>query len=309
MKKINIVTIGGGNGQSRLLSELKKYPVNITAIVSMIDNGGSTGRIRKEYHVLPSGDIRRCLVALATDQDAVQNLMSYRFTKGNMKGHNFGNLLILAAEKQLGSYTKMLDFFHSFFKIKGKVLPVTLQSTDLMAILSNNKKVIGETNIDVPKHNARLNIKKVNLTKKVKANFQAIEAIKKADLIIYTIGDLYTSVVPNFLVTGIKEAIVKSKAIKIYTCNRTTKKGETHGFTVKNYTEVLKQYLLPKSLDMVLVDKNLEQPQAGYELVKNNEKIPDLKIIQTDLSIKQDRAHINSKKLAKAIYKICQKLS
>lgn len=302
-----IVTIGGGNGQSLLLRALKKYNWDITAVVSMVDNGGSTGRLRHEFGVLPSGDIRRCLVALATKNKPLQELMAYRFIKGSLKGHNLGNLLMLILEKELGGYEKMIAYLSRELKIKGRALPVTLQPANLIAELSNNKKIFGETNIDVPKHSPYLRIKRVYLEKKVQANPKVLSAIKQADYIVYTIGDLYTSIIPNLLMTGVKEAIAKSKAKKIYTCNRTTKKGETHGFTVSDYVAVLKQYLEKNSLDYVLVDKNMEEPRKGYELVKCQGAV-SAEVIKADLSVKEDRAHINGKKLAKAIWNLCQKL-
>jgi uncharacterized cofD-like protein len=305
MKKI--VTIGGGNGQSKLLRELKKYPVKITAVVSMIDNGGSTGKIRKAYGVLPSGDIRRCLGALAQQNLELQEAMEYRFQNGFLTGHNFGNLLMLSLEKELGSYQVMIDYLSKLLKIKGRVLPVTLQPTELVAILENDKKIIGETNIDIPKHNAKLKIKRVLLQKKVKANPEVLSAIKQADLIVYTIGDLYTSIIPNLLVSGVKEAIAKSKAKKIYTCNRTTKKGETHGFCAQDFVDTLRQYLNDNSLDYLLVDKNKHIPPRKYQIVQCGE-IKNVQVIKADLSTAQDHAHINSKKLAKAVFTLCKKL-
>ncbi|MFA6027449.1 MAG: gluconeogenesis factor YvcK family protein [Patescibacteria group bacterium] len=302
----NIVTIGGGNGQSMLLRELKKYNWHITSVVSMVDNGGSTGRLREEFGVLPSGDIRRCLSALATKNKPLQELMAYRFPQGDLKGHNLGNLLMLILEKELGGYEKMIEHLSKELKIKGRALPVTLQPTNLIAELNNGKKIFGETNIDVPKHNTDSKIKKVYLEKKVKANPKVLSAIKQADYIVYTIGDLYTSIIPNLLVAGVKEAIEKSKAQKIYTCNRTTKKGETHGFTVADYVFVLKQYLGKNSLDYIIVDKNIAKPPKGYELVKCIEPV-EAEVIKADISSEEDRAHINAKKLAKAIWNLCQK--
>lgn len=301
-----IVTIGGGNGQSRLLAELKKYPVDITAVVSMIDNGGSTGIIRQQYHVLPSGDIRRCLVALATEEPIMQQVMNYRYHDGFLENHNFGNILMLTLEKKLGSYEKMIEFFHHLLKIKGQVLPVTLEATELVAELENGLKIVGETHIDIPKHNPNLKIKRVFLQKKVKANKKVIAAIKNADLIVYTIGDLFTSIVPNLLVTGVKEAITASKAKKVYTCNRTTKKGETHGFTAQNFVDTLKQYVGRNSLDSILIDKNKSRPVKNYEFV-DYRQVKGVEIIKKDLTTKADRAHIDSRKLAKEIFALCQK--
>ncbi|MFH0818746.1 MAG: gluconeogenesis factor YvcK family protein [Patescibacteria group bacterium] len=302
-----IVTIGGGNGQSILLRELKKYDLDITALVSMVDNGGSTGIIRNEYQVLPSGDVRRCLGALVTYNLELQQTMEYRFKDGFLKDHNFGNLLMLALEKKLNSYELMIEYLSKAMEIKGQVLPVTLHQTQLMAQLENGEVISGETNIDIPDHDADLKIQKVYLEPEVLANPKAIKAISEADLIIYTIGDLYTSVIPNLLVSYVKEAINKSKAKKVYTCNRTTKKGETQGFKVNDFVKTLKQYLGSNSLDYVLVDENLDPSPAGYELVELD-KVKDAQVIKADLSTEEDRAHIDGKKLAKAINDLCQTL-
>lgn len=303
-----IVTIGGGNGQSLLLKGLKKFDLDIAAVVSMIDNGGSTGKIREDYHVLPSGDIRRCLAALAQDNQELQEAMGYRFTDGFLAGHNFGNLLMLSLEKQLGGYEAMIKYLSKVLKIKGQAVPVTLEITNLAAELNNGEKIIGETNIDVPKHNAAVKIKRVYLENPVVANPQALQVIQEADLIIYTIGDLYTSVIPNFLVSGIKEAIAASKAKKVFTCNRTTKSGETHGFSTTDFINTIQQYLGKNSLDYFIVDSNIDSPPAGYELVKV-EETQGVKMIRADISTPTDRAHINGDKLAKAIWDLCQQLS
>lgn len=306
MKKI--VTIGGGNGQSLLLKGLVDYDLDISAIVSMIDNGGSTGKIRQDYNVLPSGDIRRCLIALAKDNSELQEAMGLRFADGFLKDHNFGNLIMLALEKQLGSYEEMIDYLSQLLKIKGQAIPVTLDKTNLMGELEDGTVIKGEANIDVPKHNADLKINKVYLEKDIKVNPKAVKAILQADLIVYTIGDLYTSIIPNLLVNGIDEAVSKSKAKKVFTINRTNKKGETHGFTSKNFVETLKKYLGDNSLDYIIVDKNQDEPDKGYELVKF-ENVEEVEVIKADVSSKEDRNHIDGHKLAKAIFDLCQYIS
>ena len=214
---------------------------------------------------------------------------------------------MLALEKKLNSYELMVEYLSKAMEIKGQVLPVTLHPTQLMAQLENGAVIEGETNIDIPDHDPELKIQKVYLEPEVLANPKALKAISEADLIIYTIGDLYTSIIPNLLVTYIKEAIRKSKAKKVYTCNRTTKKGETQGFEVSDFVQTLKQYLGENSLDYVLVDENIDPPPMGYELVELDE-VKYAQVIKADLSTAEDRAHIDGKKLAKAINDLCQTL-
>lgn len=243
MIKKNIVVIGGGTGVYTVLSGLKKYPVNLSAIVTMADNGGSSRILREDFGILPPGDVRRALVALSQSERVLASLFNYRFKKGGLAGHSFGNLFITALERIKGDFEKAIEEAGKILNIKGEVIPVTLQDTNLHAVLENGQVVKGEDNIDVPKHDSRLKIKKVYLKPKVKINPKARLAIVKADLIVIGPGDLYTSIIPNLLVKSISRSISKSRAKKVYICNLMTKLGETNNFTGSDFIDEVEKYL------------------------------------------------------------------
>jgi uncharacterized cofD-like protein len=260
--KKNIVVIGGGTGTFTVLSGLKKYPHNLTAIVSMADDGGSTGRLRDELGVLPPGDIRQCLVALSEADVILRDLFNYRFENGCLEGHSFGNLFISAFEKITGDLDKALEEVGNVLKIKGKVLPVTLDNVRLKAELENNEKVEGEREINKSWLISKLGIKKLFLNPSAKANPKAVKAILEADVIVVGPGNIYCSIVPNFLVKGIPEAIRKSKALKIYNCNLMTKHGHTDGFKVSDFVNKVEEYLGNKVFDYNIY--NTKKPSAAF---------------------------------------------
>ncbi len=246
-----IVVIGGGNGIYNLLLGLSQYPVQLSSIVSTLDDGGSAGIIRKEYHTIAVGDLRRSIVGLSSLPKDLKEIIQHRFDAGFLKGHSLGNLIILAALQQDKDINKV-------FQIKGKVIPVTLESAHLCAKLENNQVIEGETNIDIPKHDSHLKIKEIFIKPKVQAHIKAIRAIKKADVIILGPGDLYTSVIPNLLVNGISESIKKSRAQKIFVCNLQNKLGETDNFYPADFVLEIEKYLGKDSLDyVVLPDKKI----------------------------------------------------
>lgn len=302
---MRVVTIGGGSGQSLLLKYMKDYNWDISAIVSMVDSGGSTGVLRKELGVLPPGDVRKCLLALATKHVKLQDAMAVRFDCG----HNFGNFVLSGLELKMGGFDKGVKHVEKALHTKGRVIPSTLDDAQLVARLKNKKLITGEANIDVP-NGRRAKIDKVYLKPKPRAFKEALEAVKKADFIVYTIGDLYTSLIPNLMVKGMQEEIARSKAVKIFTINRTNKKGETDGFTASKYIETLLSYLKPGSLDYVLVDKCKFKTGKGYEQVKiDKNKIEDMGVLVEEAVVckKTDPNHVDGKLLAKALYKLCQK--
>ena len=237
-----IVCLGGGTGVSVVLSGFKKYPLDLTAIVTMFDSGGSSGKLRKELGILPLGDVRQCLVALSNETN-LTNLFHYRFGKGTLKGHNFGNLLIAAATEATGGLDKAIDKISKILNIKDKVVPVTLDRADIIAILKNNKKIKEEEKIINCPYLSKVGVKKLFLEPKVKANPQAISAIQNADSIIITPGKFYTSIIPIFLVKGISAAIRKSRAKKVFICNLMTQVGNTDNFSVIDFLTILEKYL------------------------------------------------------------------
>jgi uncharacterized cofD-like protein len=232
--------MGGGTGTFTVLTGLKKYPLELSAIVSMADDGGSTGVLRDELGVLPAGDIRQCLVALSRSDRLMRELMNYRFPSGKLKGHNFGNLLLSALQKITGNFDAAVEKTSEILRIRGRVIPATLDTVKLVAYLKAGKVIRGEHAIS--QHDLT-QLKKIVLEPKAHVNSKAIIALKEADAIVIGPGDFYSSLVPNLLVSGISRAVVLSRAKKIYVCNLMTKAGHTDGFTVRDYTERIERRL------------------------------------------------------------------
>jgi len=313
MKKI--VAIGGGSAMpSAVLEGLKKYPIEITAVSAMTDSGGSTGKLRKDYNVLPPGDIRRAFIALSSAPQNLKNLFSYRFSSGSFSGHNLGNLLISGLEMELGCFEKVLDVIHDFLKISGRVLPVTKDKSHVVAVLENGKIVNGERNIDVPKHDGKLKIKKVFLKPEATAFKPVREAIIAADAIIIGPGDLFSSLIPCLLPKGIKEALKKTKAKKIYICNILTKHGETKGFCVSDFVEEIKKYgftpdfviynnKIPASEEVRKYKKN-RSLLLGCVKIDEKTKKKETAMIGRDVLKKKGILEHDKNKLAKIIVKI-----
>lgn len=259
-QKHNVVVIGGGTGTFMVISALKEYPLDLTAVVSMADDGGSTGILRDQYGVLPPGDVRRALVALSQESETLRELFNYRFENGGLAGHSFGNIFLSALEKIKGNFASAVLEASRVLNVRGRVLPVTLGNVRLHARLSDGKVIKGETNIDIPKTKMRAKIEKVWLSPPAKINKDAKKAISEADLIVMGPGDLYTSLIPNLLVKGVPEAIKKSKAKKVYICNLMTKFGETHNFKAEDFTDEIEKYLGRGVLDYVIF--NNKKPHA-----------------------------------------------
>jgi len=257
------VVIGGGTGVFNVLNSLRNDFDDLTAIVTMADDGGSTGILREEFGMLPPGDIRRALIALSgSDNKMLAELFSYRFEEGSgLTGHNFGNLLITALHRMTGDFEKAIREAGKILRIKGEVIPVTLQSSRLMAELESGQIIQGETNIDIPNHDGHLRIKRVWLKPAAEINPSARRAILDADLVIIGPGDLYTSIIPNLLVSGVGEALKKTKAKVAYFVNVMTKFGETHGFSASDFVHNLHLHLDGEILDFVVLNSN--KPSAG----------------------------------------------
>ncbi len=271
MKKI--VCLGGGNAMPKaVLTGLKRHPVKISVICAMLDSGGSAGRLRKDYKIVSPGDIRRAFIALANTSPAIESLFNYRFQTGALKGHNFANLFITALELTTKDYKRTIKEIGKVLNVKNEVLPATLDRANLYAILENGKVISGETNIDTPGDKKRAKIRKVFLRPKAKAYPGALEAIKKADLIVIGPGDLYSSLAQILLTEGIPDAIKKSKAKKIYICNTMTKSGETDNFSVSDFTSEIEKYL-DSELDYVIY--NAKKP-SKIRLQKYKKEHPEL---------------------------------
>jgi len=312
MDKKDIVCLGGGNAMPKIvLQGLKKYPIRLSAICAMLDSGGSTGRLRKDYNISSPGDIRRSLLALSNTSKIVKGLFNYRFEVGELKGHNFANLLIAAMELSSNNYEKTLSEIKKMLNIKHQVFPATLDKANLYAVLENNKIIKGETNIDIPKHNGKLKIKRVFLKPAVKAYQKAVKAIEKADLIVIGPGDLYSSIAQILLTKGIPEAIQKSNGQIVYICNLMTKFGETNDFSVLDFTNEIEK-LMGKELDYVIYNKGISskikfkrQHPELINPVKINKNLDKQKFIGKNLFKKGSIEH-DPKKIAKILLNICK---
>ncbi|MDP2668826.1 MAG: YvcK family protein [bacterium] len=306
LKGKRVVVIGGGTGVFTVLSGLRSHSLNLAAIVSMADDGGSSGVLRDEFGILPPGDIRRAMVALSRHPNKIlAQLFSYRFSEGKLAGHSFGNLILTALERSFGSFEKAVKEASKMLQVRGEVIPVTFDNTRLYAELENGAVICGETNIDIPRHDGKLKIKKIWLAPEAKINQNAKKAIAAADLIVMGPGDLYTSVIPNFLVTGMQEAIMESKAKKVYICNLMTKYGETHKFTALDFVRKLEESLKLKPDYIILNDKKpTKEMLAKYSEEEAEFVIPDTygsNVIKADLLRGGTLIRHDPKKLAKVL--------
>ncbi|CAN5599420.1 YvcK family protein [soil metagenome] len=255
LPELNVVAIGGGTGLSSLLRGLKQENISITAVVTVADDGGSTGRIREAFDIPAPGDIRNCILALAEDESLVSDLFQYRFDKGgaDLAGHSLGNLFITALSQITGSFEQAVIEFGKVVKIRGRVLPSTLENLTLCARFLDGQEACGESNIT--KHGAP--ISKVYFGSDSFAAYAPVqEAIVKADLIILGPGSLYTSVVPNLLVDGVVDAIRWSRGTTVYVCNVATQRGETDHYTASDHIAIVREYLGEGVLDFALVNSN-----------------------------------------------------
>ena len=259
MANKKIVAIGGGTGTYTVLTGLKHHSLDLTAVVTMADDGGSSGRLRDEFGHLPPGDARRCLVALSADRQTnrtLRALFEYRFEKGNgLNGHSFGNLFLTALTELTGSLELAILEASRLLNVRGKVLPVTTDNVRLCATLEDGTLITGERNIDVRMIKPEFGIRQVFLSPEATAYTPVIEEIRNADILVVGPGDLYSSVIPNLLVRGVPEAIRQCKGVRIYVCNLMTKHGETDGFTASRFVSEMCRYLgSPSALDWVVVN-------------------------------------------------------
>jgi len=265
MKKV--VTIGGGTGSFTLLSGLKKYPIELSAVVSMADDGGSTGILRDELGVLPPGDVRQCLVALSDTPDMLRELMNYRFAEGSLEGHSFGNIFLSALEKITGDFGEGVKEAAKILNVHGQVIPVTLSDTRLYMELKNGDVLVGEHEINVSKKFEKVGVKKVFLRPRPKANLLAVKKILEADLIVIGPGNHYCAIIPNLLVPGIAEALRQTRAKIVYNCNLISKRGQTDLFSLEDYVREVNGYIGKERIDFVTY--NIKQPSS--QLLKKYE--------------------------------------
>ncbi len=317
-----VVVIGGGTGNFVVLRGLKKYPLDLTAIVSMADDGGSTGILRDELGVLPPGDVRQCLVALSNSSRLMRSLMNYRFENGGLGGHSFGNLLLSALEKVTGSFEKAVEEAGKILYIKGKVIPVTTHQVRLKMVLNNRKILEGEKEVYLSQEIDQ-GYKTIFLEPFPKVNPRVIEEIQNADLIVIGPGGLHTSLIPNLLVEGVCEAISESDAKKVYVANLMNRKGQTTGYKTSDYLKELIRYTGKDIFDYILINgqkpaKELIDVYAEEgELVEND--LHDERVMKADLLgrlaeeprrdlLKRNLIRHDSKKLAEELVKIVDHL-
>ena len=319
MKKVTV--IGGGTGTFVVLSGLKSYPIDLSVVVSMMDSGGSTGRLRDQLGILPPGDLRQCLVALSDAPVLWRKLFLYRFEKGDLEGHNFGNIFLAALEKVSNSYNEAIDTVSYVLKTKGKVIPVTYDKLHLVAEDENGKKITGEGLID-ENHAEKTRIKKIYLEPQGKANPKAIKSIEESDFIVIGPGDLYTSIISVLLVDGVKEALKRSKAKIVYIMNLMTKSGQTTNYKASDHLRDLSEYLGSQpdyvlinngniSTDILTSYKHYNEVKVENDLNKNGYQIIEKDLIDNK-KIEKSTADIlyrsilrhDSEKIAKELKKI-----
>jgi uncharacterized cofD-like protein len=270
---VRVVAIGGGTGLSTLLRGLKhyvarrrqeseRYPISdLAAIVTVTDDGGSSGRLRREYRVLPPGDIRNCMVALSQDEALLGRLFQYRFHEGRgLRGHSFGNLFLTALSHVTGDFAEAVRVSGEVLAIRGRIFPTTLENVSLEAVMTDGKVVLGETRIAKSKKQ----IRRLRLRpRRVRPLPEVLEAINQANLILIGPGSLYTSILPNLLVSGVAEAIEKSSATRVYVANLMTQPGETQGYSLADHVRVIYSHTRRKLFDWVVASNQRISPEVA----------------------------------------------
>src|ERR1700716_1458943 len=257
-----VVAMGGGTGLSTLLRGLKKYTGNLTAIVTVADDGGSSGRLRAEYRILPPGDFRQCITALADVEPLMTTLFQHRFKEGSLNGHSFGNLFIMAMAEITGDFEHAIRESGRVLAVRGQIVPSTLRDVTLIAEMADGQTRVGESSIPHPNGDGDGNvavataIKRVFLQPEPTINPEAEEAILNAEIITVGPGSLYTSILPNLVVDGMAEALKASPAIKVFVCNVATQPGETDAFRVSDHLKAIESHLGANIFDFVVVNSN-----------------------------------------------------
>jgi len=318
-RRKKIVTIGGGTGNFVVLKGLKRYNVDLSAIVSMADNGGSTGVLRDELGVLPPGDVRQCLVALSNSSLLMRNVMNYRFENGNLGGHSFGNLLLSALEKVTGSFERAVEEAGKVLFIKGRVLPVTTNKVHLKMLLNNRKILEGEDKIYLSQEIDQ-GYKSIYLEPYPTVNPHVIEAIIAADVIILGPGGIFTSLIPNLLVEGVVKALKEARGKKVFIMNLMNRIGQTTGYKASDNLKEIVNFIGEDIFDYVIINskkphKELIKMYASEgEFIENNMCL-DKRVIATNLLgsigklqkvdlIKRNLIRHDSNKLARELMKI-----
>jgi uncharacterized cofD-like protein len=303
-----IVAIGGGTGLSTLLRGIKEHTTNLTAIVTVADDGGSSGVLRRELGILPPGDVRNCIAALADAEPLVTSLFQYRFSDGSgLAGHSFGNLFIVAMSGVVGNFEEAIRQTSRVLAVRGQIIPSTLANVTLCAKTVDAGTIEGESSISDSKTKGR--IKEVFLLPKdPPAHPEAVRAILDADMIILGPGSLYTSVLPNLLVSGIRRAFAASPALKLYVCNVATQPGETDGLGVSDHVAAIEEHIGGHLIQGVVVNDNIAGtlPNADRSQPVQLDSLPEngIRLIKADVVSESNRYHHDSKKLAQTLLRI-----
>lgn len=285
----HVVVLGGGTGLSVLLSGLKRFTSYITAVVTVADDGGGSGVLREDIGMLPPGDIRACILALANVEPKMEKLLNYRFTQGTLTGQSFGNLFLAAMNGIYGRFDLAVQETSSVLAVTGKVYPVSLQDAQLRAEFKNGQMIVGESAIPRYAREYGTRIKQMSYEREIYSSSQVLEAIDSADLIVLGPGSLYTSVIPNLLVEGIVSSLKNTRAPKVYIANVMTQNGETYQYTVKNHVEALLAHSYDELLDYVIIN-DAEIPES--DLVRYAEEGSD-----PVLYLPEDQKYLEEKKI------------
>jgi uncharacterized cofD-like protein len=303
-----VVCIGGGTGMPVLLRGLKEHTSNLTAIVTVGDDGGSSGRLRRELGVLPPGDLRNCIAALAEAEPLMTSLFQHRFNGGSgLDGHSFGNLFIVAMTAVTGNFEEAVRETSRVLAVRGQILPSTLTSVTLEAMTEDDETIRGESSIT--ERGTRIQEVRL-LPANVQANPEAIRSILEADVVVCGPGSLLTSVLPNLLVDGIRQALAITQAAKIYVCNVATQHGETDGFTVSDHFETLIRHIGPNLFDYVIANDNvcgpLPETWHSTPVQVDSATVDGARVITADVISEQNRYHHDPEKLAEAVMRTYQ---
>lgn len=283
-KQPSIVVLGGGTGTFMMLQSLKKLPVHLTAILTMVDDGGSNRVLRDQFGLLPTSGISQCIVALSKNGTLLRELFNYRYQQGDgIKGMRFGNLFIAAVTDILGSQKKAIKETLKLLNVDGDIIPISYDDVRLVATYENGMEVVGEHEIDEPQHDGKLRITDIKLRPPTSISQEAQQAIAQADFIIIGPGDFYTNTVPNFVVSGLPEALKKSRAAKIFVSNLMTKAGDSPGYTLKTFIQEIDKYYGLDGLDYVVVNSNQNYPASALAKYQKEQAEP----IKDDLPPKE----------------------
>jgi len=316
-KNKKIVCLGGGIGTSNLLRGLKKYPLHLSVVTSMADDGGSSGRLRRAYDIMPPGDIISCIAALIDDDEKeLANLLTYRLEGPDKEdtaigGQKFGNLLMLAEIQRTGDFYKAIDVVKKMFHVKGDFFPATDEHTQLSAVTKDGRHIHSETTLDLALYSKPVGLEKIYITpENPKVNSAVVNALIEADCIISGPGDLYTNQLPVLVVPQIKDALLQSKAKKLFILNTANKPFETKNFTLKDFINAFEEHLGNFPFDTIIANNNQDTPipqEYDYTYIPINPEIKETKqqfeLLEEDLVNKTFPLYHDSQKLAELIVK------